>query len=597
MIYLTLKRFSCFTLFGKKHTETQGKQQKKINGGSKSFFNDNKKIAIPTFALAFFASSLANSQMVISDLETGSQTAQDLVNQLVGGDGVTISNVSTTGNPRCFGSFSGGANSVGFDGGVIISSGSALDAAGPNFSDETTSEFFEPGDTFLSSLIFGEPTYDACVLEFDFQCNSADSISVEYVMGSEEYNEFVEAGSNDVFGFALNGINIATLPNSGGLPVSIENVNCGNPYDPNSTEPYCDLFINNDLQDGGGSIDIEADGLTTVLTAEQNVGVGTVNTMKFAVGDVLDEAFDTWVFLRNGSFQCGDGGGSGPQEDIFSTNLSSTCTVWNDTDVYYNEDIISFNEDTQTIQILFDGSDVGLAYANVDAFTQLPSGEFILSLSQNFEVPGVGYVRDEDLIKFTPSTLGDNTSGVFEMYFDGSAHGMGNCGGDIDALDVVEGVVTGTDADSDGIANELDSCPLDPLNDIDGDGVCGNVKIYFSLTSSVEINGNWYKDEDVIEFDEATGEFSKYFDGSDVGMSHTDVDAFKIKDDGNLLLSLKCSTTINGVGSVLDQDILEFTPTSLGVTTAGSFEIKLRGNDTGLVGNYFDFDGVDRVLQ
>ncbi len=541
-------------------------------------------------------SSTSNAQMLIDDLDTGSLIAEDLVNNLVAGDDVTVSNITTTGDPRCFGLFTGGAG-VGFNEGVIISSGSAIDAAGPNFSDETTTEFFRPGDDFLTGLLGGTDTFDACVLEFQFSCATTDKLSIEYVMGSEEYNEFVEAGSNDVFGFALNGNNIATIPNSGGLAVSIENVNCGNPYDPNSSAPYCDLFINNDLQDGGGTIDIEADGLTTVLTAEENVLPGAVNTMKFAVADVLDEAFDSWVFLKSGSFQCGSDGGTEPQDEFFNTNLSTTCTVWNDTDVYYNEDILSFNEETQQVEMLFDGSDVGIGPTSVDAFTQLPTGEIILSFTKNFSVPGLGYVRDEDLIKFTPAELGESTSGTFEMFFDGSEHGMGDCGGDIDALDVVVGEVTGTDADNDGILNELDVCPLDPLNDADGDGVCGNVKIYFSLTSSININGHWYKDEDVIEFDEATGQMTKYFDGSDVGMSHTDVDAFKIKDDGNLLLSVKCSTEIYGLGVVLDQDILEFTPTSLGISTAGTLEVNLRGNDTGLMGYYFDFNGVDRKLQ
>ena len=31
------------------------------------------------------------------------------------------------------------------------------------------------------------------------------------------------------------------------------------------------------------------------------------------------------------------------------------------------------------------------------------------------------------------------------------------------------------DTDGDGIGNACDACPIDPLNDSDGDGVCGNV--------------------------------------------------------------------------------------------------------------------------
>lgn len=605
MVSLTFKRFFALHFLDQKYISTKDKEfdasrSSTMNIAPNTDFKFLNESYLPhvyfilfTLIFTLFYSPHSQSQLLINDLETGNESAEDLVNILVGGENVVVSNITTRGNPRCFGSFSGGAGSVGFDEGVILSSGSAIDAAGPNVSDETTTEFLEAGDLFLNALLFGEPTFDACVLEFDFQCDGTNSVSVEYVMGSEEYNEFVEAGSNDVFGFALNGTNIATIPESGGLAVSIENINCGNPFDPNSTEPFCDLFINNDLQDGGGNLDIEADGLTTVLRAEQSVS-NTPNSMKFAVGDALDEAFDTWVFLKRGSFQCN--GPANPTE-TFNTLLSANCTVWNDNAVYYNEDILTFNEDTQSIELLFDGSDVGLSQSNVDAFTQLPTGEFVLSLSQNFYVPGLGYVRDEDLIKFTPAQLGGSTSGSFEMYFDGSAHGLADCGGDIDALDIDTGIITGTDTDNDGLANDVDSCPLDALNDADGDGICGNVKIYFSPTSTVQINGTWYADEDIIQFDESTGLFSKFFDGSDVGMSHTDVDAFSINTDGSILLSVSCSTTIYGLGSVRDEDILKFTPTSIGVATTGNLEINIVGNETGLRGNYFDFDGVDKVPQ
>ena len=563
----------------------------------------NKKLQVLIAAIVCCASSPVFAQLIIDDLDTGAKNVQDLVSVLLGPqNNAVISNISTTGDARCLGVFTGGNNLgngvLGFDSGVLLSSGAVRDAAGPNDSDETTSEFFLVGDPFLESLIPGEETYDACVLEFDFVCNGAAGVSVDYVMGSEEYNEFVGAEASDIFGFGLNNTNIATVPNSGGLPVSIANVNCGNPFDPSTPTsplpPFCDLFINNDLQDNGGNINIEADGLTTVLRAEGAITSG-VNHMKFAVGDVLDEAFDTWVFLKAGSFQCNIPMPPGPLDTLLL--LSASCTVWDATQYYANEDIISFDDDTLEFQKLFDGSDVGLGRANIDAFSKSNSGEILFSISEDFYLENFGWIRDEDIVRFIPSSLGAVTQGTFEHFFDGSQNHLGNCGGDIDAFYIDEGVATGTDAHAESVPNTQDPCPLDANNDGDGDGMCGNVKIYFSPTSSVYINGAWYADEDIVLFDEVTGEFSLYFDGCKVGLSHTDVDAITLLDDQSILISLKCSTTVQNYGYVGQEDILRFNPTALGGNTAGIFTLYKKGSDMGLHGNYLNIDGVDQVVK
>ena len=55
----------------------------------------------------------------------------------------------------------------------------------------------------------------------------ASSVEFRYVFSSEEYNEFVGQGFNDLFGFFVNGTNCATI---GGAPVSVDTVNGGNPF-------------------------------------------------------------------------------------------------------------------------------------------------------------------------------------------------------------------------------------------------------------------------------------------------------------------------------------------------------------------------------
>jgi len=78
---------------------------------------------------------------------------------------------------------------------------------------------------------------------------------------SSDFIQYVNSEYNDVFGFFLNGENIAKIPQSD-MVVAINNVN----FDMNS-----DYYINNELV-GGKSYtspypSIEADGLTKELTA------------------------------------------------------------------------------------------------------------------------------------------------------------------------------------------------------------------------------------------------------------------------------------------------------------------------------------------
>ena len=123
------------------------------------------------------------------------------------------------------------------------------------------------------------------MLTFNF-VPDASSVSFKYVFSSEEYNEFVGAGFNDVFGFFVNGTNCATV---GGEPVSVDTINGGNPFGTDATNPS--LFRNNDPNDPvRATIDTQMDGLTTVLTCTAAVTANQPNTMKLAIGDVGDRA-------------------------------------------------------------------------------------------------------------------------------------------------------------------------------------------------------------------------------------------------------------------------------------------------------------------
>jgi hypothetical protein len=242
------------------------------------------------------------------DLNSG-LTPAALVTALLG-PGVTVSNVTFTGANLAAGTFAGGTGIIGFESGIILSSGSIGFVPGPNTQDSTSGVNLGFGDPDLDGLIPGYTTFDACALEFDFQCTGTQIIQFQYVFTSEEYNEWVNSPFNDVFGFFLNGVNIALIPGSPGTPVSINNLNCGNPYNPPAGS-FCNLYINNrcaDIPPGqfpcAGVRDTEMDALTLVLTATGTLNPG-VNHIKLAIADAGDQVLDSNVFIQGQSFTCG----------------------------------------------------------------------------------------------------------------------------------------------------------------------------------------------------------------------------------------------------------------------------------------------------
>lgn len=228
---------------------------------------------------------------------TSSEEAENLVNTLLGG-GIEYSNVSfkgKTGEVSSAGTFSGGTGIFGFESGIVISCGDIQNIIGPNTSDEISESLGIAGDSDLNSLITQE-TNDATVLEFEF-VPKTDEITFQYQFASDEYNEYVNE-YNDVFGFFVNGKNIAVIPGTDTV-VSINNIN---------TEKNSEYYINNDLDDVQSDklINTEMDGMTVMLTAKASVVKGETNRIKLAVADAGDTSLDSVVLIKAGSFVSDD---------------------------------------------------------------------------------------------------------------------------------------------------------------------------------------------------------------------------------------------------------------------------------------------------
>ncbi|MCA1856752.1 PEP-CTERM sorting domain-containing protein [Massilia oculi] len=211
--------------------------------------------------LATFASSA--SAIVVTTTNNGATLAN-----AIAGSGIVLSNVQYSGaSANAAGTFTGGGD-IGFDKGVLLTTGNVNCAVGPN----STTDCSGPGSETS--------------LKFDFTSNNGN-VFFRYVFGSEEYNEYVGSNFNDLFEMRVNGVNIAQLPNNGGV-VSINNVNS------NKNSAY---YRNNNA----GAYSTGYDGLTTVLVA-QLAGLTGTNTFEFIIRDTADENYDSGVFIEAGTF-------------------------------------------------------------------------------------------------------------------------------------------------------------------------------------------------------------------------------------------------------------------------------------------------------
>jgi hypothetical protein len=276
----------------------------------------------------FYGAYSGDNGMTLDDLTDSKLNATALAQALVGA-GVTVSNATYTGALRAAGTFSATGTSVGFNSGVVLSSGSVRNVLGPNCDTGISSENGSLGDSDLTTLAnVGNPanditTNDAAVLEFDFVATS-DTISFQYVFASDEYNEYV-FDFNDVFGFFLNGTNVALIPGTQ-TPVSINNVNNGNSTgEPGNPPANPQDFVNNDFQwTNTAPVDTEMDGMTIVFTATGTVTPGQTSHIKLAIADANDYALDSSVFIKGGSFTSSDATLTPASQDFGSVAVGSS---------------------------------------------------------------------------------------------------------------------------------------------------------------------------------------------------------------------------------------------------------------------------------
>lgn len=272
---------------------------------------ENNKINI--IILIILSAFCANSQVLVSH----KKTPQELVNKVLlsTNSGIKVQKIKYIGSKEAIAEFVTKTKLMPIKQGIILSTGKAKDADGPNDSSGSGEAVFTDGNNIFKPYATGE-TWDAAILEIDFYANT-DTVSFEYIFASEEYPEFVNKGVNDVFVFLIgekntqNFKNIALVPNTS-LPVSVDNLNkhTNNQWfiENISWDTYKKGNYNTaDFQDINAQLELsytfQYDGLTTLLKATANVKPYQLYTLKIGIADVGDNLYDSGVFIKNKSFK------------------------------------------------------------------------------------------------------------------------------------------------------------------------------------------------------------------------------------------------------------------------------------------------------
>lgn len=256
------------------------------------------------FVLIIFALILTlsiNAQLVVT---TGALTPTQYVQNVLVGGGVTVSNVTFSGQSNQIGEFNATATNplMGINNGIILATGDVNLAIGPNNSGSASlgGGNFGAGDSDLDILEgTGVGTNDAAILEFDF-VPTGDTVKFNFVFGSEEYPEFVNS-INDVFGFFLSGPGIAGPFSNGATNIALIPGTI-TPVTINTVNPGANAAFYFDNTPNTGAQTIQYDGYTVVLTAIGVVQCGVQYHIKIAIADASDTAWDSGVFLEAGSF-------------------------------------------------------------------------------------------------------------------------------------------------------------------------------------------------------------------------------------------------------------------------------------------------------
>ncbi len=257
----------------------------------------------------------ASAQLTV----TTSSSAVNMASTITGSGVTVINQVLDCTTPTACGTFNvvpgtllgTGTTVFGINSGILLTTGHATAAAGPEAGTTSFNNGFG-GDPTMTALALTASTYDRCELSFDF-IPQGDSVSFNYIFGSEEYIHSTCGSYDDAFAFFISGpgitgtVNMATIPGTN-VPVLVNTVNCGagcvvsgfgtysNCTSIAAGSPFTAYYVDNT-----GGTNFAYRGYTTKLTAASAVTPCDTYHLKMAIVDAGNGSYDSGVFIEAGS--------------------------------------------------------------------------------------------------------------------------------------------------------------------------------------------------------------------------------------------------------------------------------------------------------
>ena len=152
------------------------------------------------FAVLCVFSSVTNAQVAVTNFPPY-DNEENLVVDVLLGSGIVASNFSSIGFANGIGYFDGFNSNIGFDEGVILSTG-GLEMVTNGFGIGSGVSGDSDLELALNAINLTWGVNNVTVLEFDFVAES-ESMAFNYVFGSTEYTSYTCSSYNDIFGFFL----------------------------------------------------------------------------------------------------------------------------------------------------------------------------------------------------------------------------------------------------------------------------------------------------------------------------------------------------------------------------------------------------------
>ena len=260
-----------------------------------------------SFVLIFLTSHFANAQYIdVTENLTPTELVQNILigNSCANVSNVVVSNSYDFGNGSSYGYFSANGSGFPFNEGIVLTTGKATSAIGPNGGIISEGPTSWGGDSDLEEALDVNNSTNATVLEFDF-LPLGNKISFDYIFSSEQYltnPSQNQCNFTDGFVFLLKRANtvesyqnLAVIPNTN-IPVRVNTVRGQGTLCPSANEQYFDAF-------NGFDHPTNYNGQIIALTAQADVIPNELYHIKLVVADQGNNLYDSAIFLGGGSFK------------------------------------------------------------------------------------------------------------------------------------------------------------------------------------------------------------------------------------------------------------------------------------------------------